>query len=100
MARKPHTSTPATNNWRALADQTRRGPLRTYLLHFLRIDFLLFDLVRFLLTHRRTQPPAAAFIGADVLGIVFAIAIAIAIANVSWRRFRKPLVQRGHAYNY
>lgn len=63
----------------------------TYLLHFIMID-----LARFLLTYDRPNSPAIAFIGADVLGI----AGAVALATASWRYFEKPLVRRGHAYDY
>jgi peptidoglycan/LPS O-acetylase OafA/YrhL len=63
----------------------------TYLFHYLLIDF-----VRFFLTHNRAQPPAIAFFGADLIGI----ALAIALANISWRRFEMPLVQRGHASKF
>lgn len=63
----------------------------TYLFHYILIDF-----VRFFLTYHRAQPPAIAFFGADLIGI----ALAVALADISWRRFEKPLVQRGHAFHF
>jgi peptidoglycan/LPS O-acetylase OafA/YrhL len=31
---------------------------------------------------------------------LLAIAIAIALASISWRVFERPLVHRGHSYKY
>jgi len=62
----------------------------TYLLHYLSIDFF-----RFLAIHHN-EPWALVFIGAQLLRVV----VAIAVASVSWRWFEKPLVRRGHAYDY
>ena len=63
----------------------------TYLLHVVLIDFS-----RFLLTYHRPHSPAIAFFAANVLGI----AGAITIASLSWRYFEKPMVHRGHAYDF
>jgi len=63
----------------------------TYLLHYICIDFF-----HFLVTYYSNRPPAVAFIGAYVAGV----SVAILAANISWRRFEKPLVQRGRAYDY
>jgi len=60
------------------------------LLHSLSIDFF-----HFLAIHSG-EPSAVVFIGAQVVGV----AVAIAIASLSWRWFEKPLVQRGHAHRY
>ena len=63
----------------------------TYLLHHLCIDFFHFLVVALI-----RPAPAAAFIGAQMLGVALAITLAI----VSWRYFEKPLVRRGHAFDY
>jgi peptidoglycan/LPS O-acetylase OafA/YrhL len=63
----------------------------TYWLHYLSIDFF-----RFLAIHYSEPPLALVFIGAQLLGVV----VAIAVASVSWRWFEKPWVRRGHAYDY
>lgn len=59
----------------------------TYLLHFICIDFF---------SHLSGQQSALGFVGAPVLGIM----VAIALAAISWRSLEKPLVRRGHAHEY
>lgn len=63
----------------------------TYLLHYLSID-----VVHFLLTYHNPRPSAVALLGAPVLGIV----VALAVAQISWQVFEKPLVRRAHAFHY
>jgi len=62
----------------------------TYLLHYLCIEFFRF------LAIRHGEPSAIVFIGAQLLGV----ALAIAVAVISWRWFEKPLLRKGHAYRY
>jgi peptidoglycan/LPS O-acetylase OafA/YrhL len=62
----------------------------TYLLHYFCIEFF-----RYLATHYG-KPSAAIFIGAQLLGVV----VAIAGAGISWRWFEKPLLHKGRAYIY
>lgn len=63
----------------------------TYLLHYIFIGGL-----SFLLASLTTLSPTVIFIGAPVLGV----AVTIVIADISWRLFERPLVRRGHAYNF
>jgi peptidoglycan/LPS O-acetylase OafA/YrhL len=63
----------------------------TYLLHYIVINGL-----SFLLTAHTTLSPVTVFLGAPLLGVV----VAVAVAGISWRFFEKPLVGRARAYKY
>jgi peptidoglycan/LPS O-acetylase OafA/YrhL len=63
----------------------------TYLLHYIFINSL-----RFLLISHISLPPVTVFLGAPLLGVV----VAVAVAGISWRFFEKPLVNRARHYRY
>ena len=63
----------------------------TYLLHYI---FIMVIHVLVNLTHLKLN--AMVLMGIPLL----AIAVAIVMASLSWRFFEKPLVRRGHAYQY
>lgn len=62
----------------------------TYLVHYIAIDWTS-DFAA-----QSGRPSAIIFVAAPVLGVFAAVAVAAA----SWRWFEKPLVRRGHAYDY